>query len=970
MTADHQPSDPLSRSLIQAWLEAEGSEQRRQLLRSRHSEISDASVQAMKDAASERLRQNPRQAAELAESILFAADLSGRPLHRAWGLMARGNAERYLARLAEAIDCYDEARSICLAEDEVLEAARSQVGKILALSYLGRYEEALRLAEEIRQVFEDRGELVAAGRVDNQAGITASKQGNYGSALSLFDRALALFEQAGEAGLADRVYAELNRAVVLRSLDQFARAKQASLHARRMALQRGMDVVAARADQSLAITYYFLGQYNQALKLLDRARQVFEQKGLGREVLIANLFATNCYLALNQHARVLELAQDAETKLARLGLHYEVAWAAYGCAQAHMQLGQIEAAGDALRRARLGFAEIKNHIWLGMVDVQSAALSLRIGDPQSALASAQRASQVFAEQELMAERAQADLIAAEALLALARDEEAARLSSVALRLGREMDVPWLVYQAHHAQGRLAEIAGDREGALQHYEACADGVERLRRQVAIELRSGFLADKGEIYEDLVYARLGNDDAELALLAVERAKSRALVELLAHDLDVRVKVRRKSDRDLVAEIERLRRECQWYYNRLNPFGEWETAEEGRSPADEDRLREELQNREKQLADKLLELQVRNADYTRDTGLWQIQAESPQPYLDERTLLVEYYVARGEVLAFSINREGIAVHRRLTTLSRLHRLLSLLHLNLNSFAPSLLAQPDAMENERANLDGLLSGLYAALVRPLAERLAAFEQLIIVPHGPLHYLPFHALFDGEHYLLEQHEISYLPSSSLLRLPTHNESDRRSAPSALVVGYSLHGALPHALSEAEQVGAQLSGTILLEEEATRANLEAQIATAGIVHLATHGEFRPNAPLFSSLYLADGPLTAIDVFNLELNASLVTLSACQSGASAVGGGDELVGFSRAFLYAGAASLLMSVWRVEDQATARLMNRFYRALLQGLRKPAALRQAQLALRHGEEGDRYGHPYFWAPFFLAGDRGQVV
>jgi CHAT domain-containing protein len=112
-----------------------------------------------------------------------------------------------------------------------------------------------------------------------------------------------------------------------------------------------------------------------------------------------------------------------------------------------------------------------------------------------------------------------------------------------------------------------------------------------------------------------------------------------------------------------------------------------------------------------------------------------------------------------------------------------------------------------------------------------------------------------------------------------------------------------------------------------------------------------------------------DVFNLELNASLVTLSACESGASAAGGGDELVGFSRAFLYAGAASLLMSLWRVEDQATAHLMDRFYQALLDDQRKAGALRQSQLALLRGNEGYRYRHPYFWAPFVLIGHCGRV-
>jgi len=364
------------------------------------------------------------------------------------------------------------------------------------------------------------------------------------------------------------------------------------------------------------------------------------------------------------------------------------------------------------------------------------------------------------------------------------------------------------------------------------------------------------------------------------------------------------------------------------------------------------------------------VRNADYIQDADLWQVQVESPQPYLDGDTLLVEYFIARGEVLAFSVTREEIQVHRRLATFSQLNRLLGLFRLNLHRLSPALLAQGDSLESEAANLEGLLGRLYAALLHPLADRLAPFERLIVVPHGPLHYLPFHALFDGRHYLLERCAVSYMPNSSLLRLGHDQATDGRDSLSALVVGCSLDGALPYTLAEARQVAGRLQAQSLLEEAATRANLEAQAGTARIIHLATHGEFRPDVPLFSTLYLADGPLTTTDVFNLTLTASLVTLSACQSGASAVGGGDELVGFSRAFLYAGAASLLMTWWRVEDRATACLMDRFYQALLEGQRKPTALRQAQLALLRGEEGARYRHPYFWAPFFLVGDRGRVV
>jgi hypothetical protein len=969
MTANQQTDASLI-PFVQEWLQAENPGQRREFLHAHHSEITDETVQSMKTAVSQRLRQDPRDALDLAESILLAATLSGAPMHQAWGLMAKGNVLRFVANYQQAIAAYDEAQDICLSQNQVGEAARSQIGKIFALSSLGRFSEAMDTANRARSILEENNEWLAAARVNNVAAIVYGKQGLHNEELALFNRAHAAFKQAGPESHLDLATTELNRSVALRNLDRFDEAIEAASNARRLATQLGLSMIAARADQSQGVTYFFLGQYNKALSLFDQARQVFHAADLERDITVANLFATNCHLALNRNAEALDLASEAEKELARLDMPYEVAWCAYNRAQSHIGLNQVEAAADALAQARLGFAQIENQVWVATVDIQWAVVNLRIEAFETALSNARRASKVFAKHGLVVEEAQADLVAAEALIGLAQDERAHRLCLAAVQIAFDRDVPWLANQAHHLLGRLAEMEGDEEKALEYYETCAAGVERLRRQVAVELRGSFLADKGEIYEDAVSLLLARAEVTRAFDYVERAKSRALVESLAHNLDIRVKVRSDSDRDLVAHIERLRQECQWYYNRLDPFGEREGAESGPTQTEQDRLRDELNSREKQLADTLLQLQVRNAEYTQDADLWQVQVESPQPYLDRNTLLVEYFIARGEVLAFSVTRDEIQVHRRLVTLSQLSRLLSLLHLNLHRLSPALLVRGGPLDSEWVNLQGLLGRLYAALVLPLTGRLAPFERLIVVPHGPLHYLPFHALYDGQGYLLEQREISYLPNSSLLRLQHSPGTNERDALGALVVGCSLNGVLPHTLSEAQQVNRRLQGAILLEGEATRNNLEAQAGNAQIIHLATHGEFRPEAPLFSTLYLADGPLTATDVFNLELNASLVTLSACQSGASAVGGGDELVGFSRAFLYAGAASLLMSLWRVEDQATTHLMDRFYRALLDSQRKPAALRQAQLALLRGQEGDRYRHPYFWAPFFLVGDYDQIM
>src|SRR5260370_3858601 len=142
-----------------------------------------------------------------------------------------------------------------------------------------------------------------------------------------------------------------------------------------------------------------------------------------------------------------------------------------------------------------------------------------------------------------------------------------------------------------------------------------------------------------------------------------------------------------------------------------------------------------------------------------------------------------------------------------------------------------------------------------------------------------------------------------------------------------------------------------------------------IVPIAAHGLFRLDAPNFSSIQLADRQLSSIEVFNLDLSScSLVTLSACETGRASIGGVDEVMGLGRGFLYAGAASLLPTFWKVDDASSAELMEIFYQALLNGYTKAAALASAQrafLQLARSSGRAYYIHPYFWGAFHLIGD-----
>jgi CHAT domain-containing protein len=152
---------------------------------------------------------------------------------------------------------------------------------------------------------------------------------------------------------------------------------------------------------------------------------------------------------------------------------------------------------------------------------------------------------------------------------------------------------------------------------------------------------------------------------------------------------------------------------------------------------------------------------------------------------------------------------------------------------------------------------------------------------------------------------------------------------------------------------------VLTGAEATEQAFQRHAPRADLIHLASHAVFREDNPLFSAIRLADGWLSLYDLYRLRLRASLVTLSACETGVSQVLAGDELVGLSRGFFEAGAASVVVSLWSVDDESTARLMERFYAGLAAGLGPAVAMRRAQAELRPASS-----HPYYWAPFVVIG------
>jgi CHAT domain-containing protein len=238
--------------------------------------------------------------------------------------------------------------------------------------------------------------------------------------------------------------------------------------------------------------------------------------------------------------------------------------------------------------------------------------------------------------------------------------------------------------------------------------------------------------------------------------------------------------------------------------------------------------------------------------------------------------------------------------------------------------------------------------------------RRIVVVPHGVLHYLPFHALIDPSGApLVERVDVAYAPSAAVLASCYERPSVPEGLGTRLLVGVPDE-AIPRVAGEISALESLFGPSLVLSgEAATEQAFRRHAPEADVIHLASHAVFRHDNPLFSAIRLADGWLSLYDLYSLRLRASLVTLSACETGLNDVLAGDELVGLARGFFQAGTASVVVSLWAVNDASTAQLMEYFYRYLESGLGPAGAMRRAQADLRRD-----FPHPYYWAPFLVIG------
>jgi CHAT domain-containing protein/tetratricopeptide (TPR) repeat protein len=349
-----------------------------------------------------------------------------------------------------------------------------------------------------------------------------------------------------------------------------------------------------------------------------------------------------------------------------------------------------------------------------------------------------------------------------------------------------------------------------------------------------------------------------------------------------------------------------------------------------------------------------------------------------LRDNEVLLEYFVSRKAGTLWAITASGVHV-RRLPPQGEIESA-------VRSFLERV-GRPDGDYRADARKLG------AMLLPNLSGVIGADARLIVVPHAILSYVPFEALLvDHDQFLLERHPVSYAPSTSSLVflrqrrasgaeviaignpvMQNSGSDDERGQPISRVAylkPLTYSGAEVRSVSKVYGSAAH----VFEQQAATEAALSGEaVSRAGIIHIATHGLIDEDVPDRSGLALtpapqSDGILQMREVYNLHLNAALVTLSACQSALGKEVNGEGLIGLSRAFFYAGANAVIASLWNVNDASTEQLMSPFYRSLASGETIDRALRDAKLAML--KSGGRAAHPYYWAAFVVTGNGTAAV
>ena len=833
-------------------------------------------------------------------------------------------------------------------------AADTQVSKLRALAMLGRFDEALECGLLARDVFLAHNDRIATGKIEQSLGNLHFLLDYYVRAEQHYRAARALYEIADD----QKQLAQIDNclATTLTSQHRFREAETIYEQALARAEGAGLEVTLAEIETNQGCLALFQGHYDRALDYLERSRRRYAALGMPHQSAIADQELADAYLELNLIPEAAAIYERVIPIFSELGMQPEYARALAYHARARMALGQFNEARSLLTDARASYETAGNAVGKAMVTLIEAQAYYEEGSYAAAAKAAAETEIPFIEVHAWGRLLMARWLQSDAIRAQGNFHQAETMLKDILQDAKKWTVLPVIHRCHTSLGLIGEAFGDTFGAERAFKDAIASIEAIRAPLpAEEFRTAFMANKLIPYTEMVRLCLADGSpgrvAE-ALGYIERARSRVLLDMLSGAVASSPKPRDGFEAGLYARLEMLREELNWFYSQIN-LPENDIYSRGAEAMTE--FHNEVREREIAISEITLQLRQRNVGVPAESETFDITTLRTD--LGAETALVEYFSLDHQLLAFVVTDEGIELVHLPETEEQVEAALRQFHFQLGALRHGAASLQGHFSELAIRARHHLSRLYDLLMKPIEERLGT-RRLVVVPHRILHYVPFHALFDGSSYLIEHREVCCVPSAAVLHhcmaAPRHSLervillgiSDRRN-PRAREEVLALTRIFPQ-------------GVTLLDDQANRASLFEYSNAAHVLHLASHGSFRLDNALFSSLQLADGWLTVRDVYQLNLtHCDLVTLSACETGVNTLAPGDEWIGLARGFFLAGAPSMLVSQWVVDDAATAELMVDFHAHLRAGAGPAAALRQAQCKLLKEKP-----HPYFWAPFIILG------
>ena len=788
---------------------------------------------------------------------------------------------------------------------------------------LGAFREAQDGLTEMQRVAHARGNARTEANATNNLGQLAIRMGDPGAAIGLLARARELYHTAGS------------------------------------------PVGEENALGQLGTAYDALGDPQRAFAYLDSALDLAQRHGLRKEAAEDLQLTAELYEETGDHQRALEYLTRAARLADSLDARATQAMIARAAARAQAALGRLDLARErADAAARLhGEAGARYEHLLDLVLL--AEVEQRIGDRPAAQRALAEAQVIARELDVPVARVQAALGAARVADA-AHDPRAtlraladARAALPAVQLGVEWEVHALRARALASTARVVDAITEGRQAIA-------SVERVRGTLASEaLRSSYRADRAAVYADLVIALLRADSVAAAFEVADGARGRVLLDhLAAAQRDLAAD---RTDARRVADAERLLRRIAALQAKLREADTVRARDRAAGVAETATLADELSRAEREYEALVERSTMRPPEDAALLGAVHSDAASVRRSLGTDEAIIEYLVTDERLFTFVVRRDGVRSLESPVSAGEL--------LNRVRLARDLIARgADAGPRE-----AVLGALHGILVAP-AERaglLRGARTLVVVPHAGLAYLPMAALFDParQRYLVESYAVLTMPSAAALSAARARTSSEGDAPVVLApVPMELPGTRAEAFAVA---GAAANTQRLVGSVATENALRRALARAGVVHVATHGVMNARSPMFSRLELApgagqpsdDGRFEIHELLGMRVRSPLVFLSGCETalGASwstSFARGEDYATLAQAFLFAGAGSVVATLWRIDDEGAAAFASAFYDAAR--TRPPLdALASAQRSLLRDPRYARFSTPRYWAAYVLAGD-----